>query len=412
MRLPPTIQPAPIPYTTPTRAGALRECLLRAAFEADPECRELAFRGPAARLGSACHAVLEAAVRGRFDNVEPTRAQETFEQVWREQIDREEASAQKSPLERHLGPAQRWPYYALKRARLFRLISDVAEAQRHSSAKAASTGGRRTEWAERPYLGFGGRLRGRADHVVEKAGQIEIEDYKTGAIFDESEEGTSEIKATYKRQMFLYAALEWDARGRWPKRARLVSLGGEHADLAVVPAEALALAEEVVALLDTYNAAVSNGQTASNLCTPSQDVCMPCPFKVMCNCFWEAASPAWKMLNTVAFIEGIVAHVGTTTSNSSTIEVDVVRGNVPLGRYRFRQVSGAQFADLEQISTGFRVRVAGARIENVEEPRDLGRVRHLLEAMTAPGRPGGWTRGRLVDQALERSRGHAVTARH
>src|SRR5690348_11606230 len=132
MRLPPPIQPIPIEYTTPTRAEALRRCMLQAAFEAGPEYRDLTFRGPAARLGSACHAVLEDAVKGQFDSVPHGELLDSFEQVWRAQIEREEASAQKSPLERSLGPAQRWPYYALKRARLFRLIQDVVEARRHS----------------------------------------------------------------------------------------------------------------------------------------------------------------------------------------------------------------------------------------------------------------------------------------
>ncbi len=308
---------------------------------------------------------------GRFDSVPHAELSDTFEQVWHAQIEREEASAQKSPLEQSLGPAQRWPYYALKRARLFRLIQDVVEARRHSDTIGSTRRGRRMEWAETSYTGFGGRLRGRADHVVERAGKIEIEDYKTGTILDASEDDTSEIKPAYRRQMLLYAALEWDAHGTWPDRARLISLTGQHADIVIDTDESLTLAQEVVALLDSYNVLVAEGQSVIDLCTPSQEVCATCAFKAFCPCFWKEVSPAWEMAQRLAFIEGLITGISTTTSGDLTIEIDVRSGNMHRGSCRLRGVSVEQYPDIVALNAGITVRVVGAQVRNPDEPRDL-----------------------------------------
>ena len=86
MEHPPTLQPPAFSDTTPTRAEALRACPLRAAFDASPVHRAHVIRGPAARLGTVCHDVLEAAARGYFDGMSDEERQEAFEQLWHQRM--------------------------------------------------------------------------------------------------------------------------------------------------------------------------------------------------------------------------------------------------------------------------------------------------------------------------------------
>ncbi len=369
MKLPVPIKPAPLEATTPTRAEALRVCSLRAALDASPAHQQLAFKGPAVRLGSACHAVLEATAMGYFDSVPPEEFPTAFEQLWREHIGREEEEARRSPLEQHFGPAERWPYHALKRAFLYRLAQQLANARWAARSAEATTRGPEPR-VERPYVGFGGRLRGRADHVAQRDGHIEIEDYKSGAIVDASQAREPEIKAAYRRQLLLYAALHWDETGVWPRTAHAISLQGERASVHVSPAEALALAQETLGLLDAYNRRVAAGAQAEQIARPSQDVCLHCPYKPMCDPFWTAVAPGWEM-NGAAYIAGVVATIRDFGQSGHTLEIQAIQGNLPPGRYRLRGLMPQRFPDLGEIADGCRVRVLGARIENPEDPLDL-----------------------------------------
>lgn len=360
MKLPPTIRPVLLDATTPTKAEALRACPLRAAFDASPIHQQMAFRGPAARLGSACHAVLEATGRGCFDRVPPEELEVALEQLWREQIKRQEEEAQRSPLEQHFGPAGRWPYYAIKRSLLFRLAKQLADARRGASS------GERGE-VERSYVGFGGRLKGRADHVVPREGHIEIEDYKSGAIVDTSDSGEREIKGIYRRQLLLYAALHWQETGAWPRTAHAISLQGERATVDVSPEEAMALVRETLERLDVYNRQVEAGMLAEDIARPSMDTCLYCSYKPMCEPFWESVAPGWD-LRGAAYIGGWNATIEHLGQYGSILGIQATQGNLLPGRYRLRGLTRVQFPDLADITEGAHVYILSARIENPRNP--------------------------------------------
>ncbi len=372
MRRSPTLTPASLPDMTPTRAEALRACPLRAAFDASPEYRSMVLREPAARIGTACHEVLEATAKGCFDAVDADQLADRFEHLWSEHIAREEAAARRSPQERHFGPAVRWPYYALKRAYLYHTVQQLI-ASRAQTGPSLGSHGRASEHkdqAERDYKGFGGKLRGRADHVAMHDGRVEIEDYKTGAIFDESDSGIMTIKAGYQRQILLYAALHWDETGVWPQSAHLIALQGERFSMDIEPDDALRVVHETLALLNAYNRRIESGASLNDLATPSEHACEHCPYKPTCDPFWDAIRPDWSMRGA-AYIEGIVTSTEDLGARGLVLEIDAERGNGPSGRCRLRGITTIQYPEIDTVTSGTKVRIVGARIATPDEPRNL-----------------------------------------
>lgn len=374
MELPPTLKPVPLESTTTTGAEALGSCSLRAAFDASPTHRGVVLRGPGARLGSICHRVLEATAHGVFDRVASSLSS-SFDQVWQRFTKEEELAVKQSPLERHFGLADRWPYYALKRAYALRQVERMVGARRTAGVSAPGVGTWRSattnyQRGERQYAGFNGCLRGRADHVHEGEDRIEIVDYKTGAIFDGADGPGPAIKPEYRRQLLLYAALHWNETDRWPTTATLVSLRGETASIDVVPQEALALVEETLGCLDAYNGAVRSGAQHEALASPSASVCAQCPYKAMCPAFWNAVDESWSDGRAV-HLSGVVGAIEDLGNNGWVLDIEGQKGTLPRQHYRLRGITKHRFPDRDGLIPMVEVRIISARSVDPAEPRDL-----------------------------------------
>jgi len=316
-----------------------------------------------------CHAVLASATAGFFDNVSLEQLPGAFESLWCSQITKEEESARHHPLEQHFGNADGWPFYQLKRALTYRSIMRVIEARRlalHGQSAAAVT----QPAVERQYVGFGGRLRGRADHVIRRSGGLEIEDYKTGAIFEVAEDGPGSIKEAYQRQLLLYAALHWDNTGSWPTTASVTSLRGERATISVDPAEALCVVQETLALLDAYNSQVEAGASIEQLASASPHSCIHCPYKPMCEPFWDTIDSGWEM-EGLAYVAGIVNTVDDFQATGRTLGMNITCGNALPGAWRLRNLMSGRFLDLGQVGNGAHIRIVGARFANKGTKHDL-----------------------------------------
>ncbi len=369
MKLLPAPTATALRATSPTGAEGLRECPLRFTFDRSSENRRLAIRGPATRLGSVAHAVLEDTSNGHFDLLPADRVREELEALWQCYIEQEQASM--GPLEQHFGPAHRWPYYSLKRALTFRMALSLIEA-RQGQLVDIGVATRPLVQAERRYEGFSGAVKGRADHVIEVGGRVEIEDYKTGAIRDAAPEGEDrgQIKPAYRRQLLLYAALHWDETGVWPALARLISLDGESATIEVDPQEAQAIADETVGLLSWYNRQAEAGVAAESLARPSEVACLYCSYKGHCRPYWESVSADWDLKGRV-YLAGKVISVQDYGQYGRVVEVDAAQGNIDPGRYRLRRLMTSRFPNLDEVSPGTYIRAVSLWVESPQQPLDL-----------------------------------------
>lgn len=390
MRIPPPPEPRLLLSTTPTGAEALRTCWLRVAFEASPAHASQTFRGPSARLGTVCHRLLAAAGSGSFDGLAPDSLVASFDVMWCDEVRRQEEEARASPLEHHLARAGRWPFYQLKRFYTSRAVQRLVAARAASESGSGTRGARAGPGApqfERLYEGFGGRLRGRIDHVEYRGGQPFIVDYKSGTIFEDGESAVLAVRASYQRQLRLYAALHWDKTGLWPAGAELVSLRGERAAVAINPPEALALVEETLNQLDRYNEMVRTGTLPP--ASPAADVCRHCPFKAMCGPFWRAVGPSWNGGND-ATVAGMTAGIQEFGDQGWSIDLDVTEGNREPGRFQLRGVTEARFGDRHEIRTGQRLRIIHARRTSDNQPRALVASERTELWWMAPGAETPW----------------------
>jgi hypothetical protein len=314
---------------SPSRLDALATCSLRMAFSADARFRPHVFIGPRARLGTASHLLLEKILKGQLDEVPYTEWDTTLSELWLEILVQEESKVLESELERHFGPAVRWPGYHMLRARSIRLGREMI-GRRCQSIRGI--GERQTEVV---YQAFNGKLRGRADVVLTRNGITEIEDYKTGDLYDRAGDGEEQvIKARYRRQLLLYSAMHHDVTGRWPSKAHLIPLTGDRVSITIDPAEAETEAMAAIGLLDQYNAEIATMESSDILANPSPSVCRYCNYRLFCAPFWSAVSPDWSWTPAAA-IEAEALRVQRHLDREGwVVEAVVTRGTVLSHSYK------------------------------------------------------------------------------
>ena len=284
-----------------------------------------------------------------MDGREQWRA--AFERVWADAIAAEEAAAHAHPLERHWPPAQRWPGYAMRKVRTRRLAEQLA------SAHGRNNRGKQEVELEQEGQAFGGMLRGRPDVVRSDERGGVIEDYKTGSLY---EAGTEEVKAAYRMQLLLYAVLERNRSGLWPRSARLIPLEGEPETLEIDPAEAEALANEVVSALKAYNEHVAEGTPPEELASAAPDHCRFCAFSVRCPAFWATVDRGWAE-------EGILAAAGEVEGSEASrfdtfdLELDASSGSVEHGRLRLQALDVESFGPALDALQGHSFAATGLR---------------------------------------------------
>lgn len=304
-------------------------------------------------IGTAAHRLLEAATHGEFvsssGQVDAQGIAERWDSLIDEQIESLDQLASRSAPSRKL-----WRNYALRRAAAIVAAERICHRQSHRHSTSRGIGHATEAW----YQGFGGRLGGRIDLVVVSSRGLEILDYKSGIVTDRTEAGeaTGELRASYVRHLLLYAALYYDQQGVWPSRAVVESLvDGQH-EFTVVPNEALQAVEAALDLLDRYNRAVETGRIPAS---PSEQNCLWCPFKPVCDEYLAAATEAWQA-PTVTVSTTLVA---ASSTEPSWVEVSVEGGNHVRGQTIVRSVpsddaglvvghggKGLSFSDLLRIA--------------------------------------------------------------
>lgn len=127
---------------------------------------------------------------------------------------------------------------------------------------------------------------GKVDLVVENGNNIEIIDFKTGAItqncLDDEGEIYSEVKNEYKEQLKLYAFLYFENTGKFPIRLSLVDLAKQKFSVEFSEQECKALFEEAKDLLKSTNDCI---KTETFLALPKVENCKYCLYRPACSFF-------------------------------------------------------------------------------------------------------------------------------
>lgn len=341
----PPIELTSIPAVSPSLAEVLRLCPLRAGLARADGAGQLVLGQPKAWLGTAYHSVLEdAANAGR-------RA--THEAAWVAAVNRQHDRARQHPLDQRFGPPERWFGYHLVRAMALLRAQEIADASPNIGRPGPAEAGQaaREHWLS----AANGKLVGRPDLVRGDA----VIDYKTGDIHEQGD--SSAAKASYVRQLQIYATLVKERTGRWPTRGVLLPMEGPPLEIELEPVACERAAAEAVSLLDQYNGKIKAGVDPTSLAGPSPAACRGCPYQILCPAFWTAAAESWTDQIGAAAIGGPAPAAPRPIHGGAALALYLAadEGTGPRGEVGLAPLNPGVHRSLAQIEAGTRVRVTG-----------------------------------------------------
>ena len=319
---------------SPSSFETLRACPLRLAFATQGNGRQVS--GDRQRIGQICHDVLDSLVRE--GNLRSESWPEVLESGFLALLARNEEETQ-APLRGSRLALARLRKVAARMATFLRQVPPDAEVLTEENLTAA-----------------GGRLYGRVDLIVRASRFHVVVDYKTGSFL---EPGSEQLKASYERQLMLYAYLEAETSGAWPDEALLVPFGAEPVTVSIDPGACRQLSEEVLAALDRWQDWVGAIPPAN----ASPTTCGWCPFAAGCGGFWAACNTDWA--DELIAMRGKVASRVATQLGGITLLIESTQGSV-LGKAAVRNIEPTEFPGLESLDPGHTLAVVGLRSDSDE----------------------------------------------
>ncbi|WAC41068.1 PD-(D/E)XK nuclease family protein [Pedobacter sp. SL55] len=127
---------------------------------------------------------------------------------------------------------------------------------------------------------------GKVDLVIENENEIEILDFKTGAIIqdclDDEGEIYSDVKNEYKEQLKIYAQLYFENTSKFPTALSLVDLAKQKFPVEFSEQECKSLFDEAKSLLKATNDCIHTKLFSAN---PKQENCKYCLYRPACSFF-------------------------------------------------------------------------------------------------------------------------------
>jgi CRISPR/Cas system-associated exonuclease Cas4 (RecB family) len=276
-------------YLTPSKFTAARSCAWREVLSASVG-RQLLPTSPVAWLGSVIHNLIENIVNGTITN------DADFDAAWRENVKRKEAELAAEGRDAWLPLNTSIPHFAFKKLQTKAFLKnysaknasslsfDSGRTQQNNSvsvkedAQKVAVNSPKFQ-AEQKLVARDGWLVGKADLIIETHQHVEIVDYKTGQIFDDS----GRLKEDYRAQLLLYAWLYADINGgKYPDRLAILDLNQTAHDVNFTTIDCEKIADEAQQRLNKINDAIDN-QVFTTLATPSEDNCSFCSMRPVCS---------------------------------------------------------------------------------------------------------------------------------
>lgn len=299
--------PATIDRFSPTLANQLLGCGLSAGFRLDPAFSEWRRPSEYSAIGSAAHAVTEAAFIRRDWPDDPSELRRSLEKVWDEKIGVEERKL-KTTWKPATPPARAdWPGFFLTRSRTIRRCERLIGARRKDGQPGKGKAQVEAELSD-PETG----LWGRADRIERKGGQTRVVDLKTGLRQGEPTEEQT-------RQLMLYAVLCHRVFGDWPGEIVIEDASGAQMAMSLDPADAEAALADVLSAVNAFNHLVNAKEDLKKLAKPDLEQCRWCEFRVVCSPYWQHLREGWEHRAVLGEITG-----AGDADQGSYVEVSII----------------------------------------------------------------------------------------
>lgn len=170
------------------------------------------------------------------------------------------------------------------------------------------------DWFESEDKVVGGRI----DLVISKDSEIEIIDFKTGAItyeaLDDDSEASNEIKDEYKDQMKLYAQIYFETTGVFPTKLTLMNLAKEKFQVDFTKGECALLMEDAKKLLINVNESIRGKNFKAN---PDKANCTFCLYRPACSFYLKILASSDEFKD----ISGCISSVRKFRNGNVTLDI-------------------------------------------------------------------------------------------
>lgn len=257
---------------SPSQFYSMKNCayksLLAEAFDQKP----LLPLSPNAYFGTVLHKMLELIAKGIV------KSEDDFNAEFDKQVKALEEDLQQKGFGFFVPLKMKLRNFGLKKIQLINHL-------RRDSEKRTSSGNikfRSEKWFESNDKLVGGKV----DLVIENGNEIEIIDFKTGAItqdcLDDEGEIYSDVKIEYKEQLKLYAYLYFENTNKFPTDLSLVDLSKQKFRIEFSEEECKTLFEAAKNLLKSTNDSI---KTKSFSASPKEENCKYCLYRPACSFF-------------------------------------------------------------------------------------------------------------------------------
>lgn len=301
----------PLPRISPSMYLSLQQCPLKGIWTSFN--KPLLLSSPYAYLGTAIHQMLKLAFQGRINN------EQELSDAWDWEIKRLEKEMLANPIEKHLVPLEMCVFnFDVKRLLAFKMICPLFRDSQRKSGNSKSSA---EDWVQTP----DGKVVGRIDLVKGSGEGIEIIDYKTGSILEES--SPDKPKEEYLCQIKIYAALYHAMHSEWPVKLTLMGINLEHVSVDVDSKECSSLLKKAEKSLDDINKLIENGLNPEDFAQPSPEACKFCLFRPSCNKYWESRQ---ENRNWPADAKGRIKEKAMLVNGCFRIVVESEKGDVAI----------------------------------------------------------------------------------
>lgn len=268
----------PLEKISPSRFIELEECSLRVSLAASG-IPHLIPNSPAARLGTIIHKMFDLASKGVINT------EIDFDKEWIKLLAKVENIMASNSLEKYFVPLNlNVRYFDVKKDLCLlgvQKILGLKKSNFYSQGLAQSQRSPNFTGSELYFETSDQKVNGVVDDIRQGKDGIEIIDYKSGVIIEETSTGT-EIKNSYQIQLKIYAALYYFNKGFWPSKLTLLGINQQDFTVPFTPEECLSLIAKAKQKLEEVNNSIISARPWEELASPSARACKFCQYRPVC----------------------------------------------------------------------------------------------------------------------------------
>ena len=286
---------------SPSQFYSMKNCayksLLAEAFGKKP----LLPVSPNAYFGTVLHKMLELISKGEVRN------EDDFNRMFDEQVKSVEDNLQKQGFDFYIPLQKNVKDFGMKKILLKKHLRTLSE----QPPKISSVIYHCEKWLESKDKLIAGKI----DLVIEAGEEVEIIDFKTGAIthdvLDDTGELFSEIKEEYKEQLKLYAYLYYENTGKFPTALTLVDLAKHKYSVSFSLSECNSIVVEAKKLLHFTNESIDKGTFDAN---PTEANCKYCLYRSACCFFLKQIETDYSFNDVSGSVKNVVKYLNGNVS--------------------------------------------------------------------------------------------------